>query len=125
MASWTPAELDEIESTDEIRVTSPRGDGTLRPFTIIWMARVGDDVYVRAAHGPETGWYRHARDAGSGRAEAGSVARDVRYETVDADDAALAADIDAAYHAKYDAKYPKQYVDPVVGHPDTLRVVAA
>jgi hypothetical protein len=125
MTAWTAAELDAFETAHELRIASRRADGSLRPFVTIWMARVGDELFVRPAHGPETGWHRRAVAAGAGRIEAGAGARDAVFEATDLDQADA---IDAAYHAKYDAHYPKQYVDPVVSDVSrglTLRVVPA
>jgi hypothetical protein len=118
--TWTRAELDEVGHADELEISSRRPDGSLRPYVTIWVVRDGDDLYVRSAHGATNGWYRRALAAGTGRIKAGGVERDVTFDP--ADPAANAA-IDDAYHAKYD-KYPKQYVDPVVGHGYTLRLIA-
>jgi hypothetical protein len=129
MASWTAAELDEIERADELHLASRRADGSLRRPVTIWMVRVGDDVYVRGARGEATVWNRRAREAGSGHVTTtGGIDRDVLYEPVDALDADLADAITDAYNAKYAPKYPRPYIDPVVGPaslPTTLRVVAA
>ena len=86
--------------------------------------RVGDDLYVRSAHGPDNGWFRRAKASGRGRIQAGGVERDVTFEPADG---APQDAIDAAYHAKYD-QYGPAIVGPVVGpqaHPVTLRVVPA
>ena len=126
MASWTPAQLDAIDTDDELTIASRRPDGTLRPPVTIWMVRVGDDVYVRAAHGAATGWNRRAHDAGAGHVRVGS-AIDLDATFVPAD-RALDQAISAAYDAKYDGKYPRQYIDPVVSAdslPTTLRVIPA
>lgn len=122
--AWTPAELDEIDTDHELRISSQRPDGTLRSPVTIWMVRVGEDVFVRAAHGAGTVWNRRARESGAGHVQAGSgIDHDVRFETPDPglDDA-----VTRAYESKYGTRYPRQYVDPVVGPeslPTTLRVV--
>jgi hypothetical protein len=122
--TWTEAQLAAVGAADELRITSRREDGSLRPWVTIWAVRAGDGLYVRSAHGTANGWYRRALVRHEGRIDAGGVEEDVRFEEVPADDH---ADVDAAYHAKYDG-YPKQYVDPVVS-PDswaaTLRLVRA
>jgi len=124
--TWTPAELTEIDAEDELRIASRRADGSLRREVIIWMVRVGDDVYVRAAHGAETGWNKRAHAAGAGHVRVGSVVvRDAVFEPVGT---TLEREITAAYDAKYDGKYPRQYIDPVVSPesiPTTLRIVPA
>ena len=57
MSGWTPDELDAVDRADEVAVTSRRADGTLRGYVTIWAVRVGDDIYVRSAYGPENGWF--------------------------------------------------------------------
>jgi hypothetical protein len=57
-AMWTSDELDKIGATEELRIASLRRDGTLRKPVIIWVARVGDDIYVRSAYGPDVAWLR-------------------------------------------------------------------
>ncbi len=122
MAGWTSAELAAVRGTDEVRVSSYRPDGTLRPFVTIWAVQVDDDVIIRSARGPQNGWFRRARSGGTGRFETTGVARDVRFEAADDLDPAR---VDAAYHAKYD-RYEPQIVGSVVGPQAvevTLRVV--
>lgn len=122
--TWTEAQLAAVGAADELRITSRREDGSLRPWVTIWAVRAGDGLFVRSAAGRGNGWYRRALVRHEGRIDAGGVEEDVRFEEVPADDHAA---VDAAYHAKYD-HYPKQYVDPVVS-PDswasTLRLVLA
>ena len=109
---WTDDELERIGSADELLISSRRNEGSLRKFIRIWVVRHGDDLYVRAAFGPETGWFVRALASGEGRIRAGGVERDVAFERP-ADDA-VDADIDRAYHAKYD-RYGARMVAPVVG----------
>ena len=122
MAVWTPDELDRIGGATELRIASRRADGTLRRETTIWHVRSGDDLYVRSAHGPQNGWFRAAKAAGSGSVSAGGVDKDVTFEPADP---AVRDALDAAYHAKYD-RYGPSPVAAVTG-PDvletTLRVV--
>ena len=122
MTAWTADELDLIGPADEIQVASRRADGSLTPYVTIWAARLGDDLFVRSAYGPDNGWYRRARVSGAGRIRAPGVERDVDYLEPDhAVDVALSG----AYHAKYD-RYGRGIVGTVVS-PDaeraTLRVV--
>ncbi|MFJ3408156.1 DUF2255 family protein [Promicromonospora sp. NPDC090134] len=120
--SWTEQELKQVDGTDELQVSSYRPDGTLRPYVIIWTARLGDGVYVRSAYGPDNGWFRRAKASGSGRVRVGGVERDVRFEVPDD---GVHAPLDDAYRAKY-ARYEKRIVDTVVGPAvvgTTLRVV--
>ncbi|RHA40759.1 DUF2255 family protein [Cellulomonas rhizosphaerae] len=103
MSAWTAADLARVDEADELRISSYRPDGTLRPGVTIWAARVGDDVYVRSAQGPGNGWFRRAVAAGRGHVSVGGVETDVDFATPDD---AVHADLDAAYHAKYDRYGP-------------------
>lgn len=123
MTSWTADELNRVGGTDELQIASTRADGSLRRYVTIWVVRVGSDIYVRSAHGPDNPWYRRAAASGTGRIRAGGVEKDVSFAAVD--DTELQHEIDAAYHAKYD-RYPKEFVDPVVGehsYEATIRLV--
>ena len=82
----------------------------------VWFARVGGDLYVRSAHGPENGWFRRALASGEGRIRGRGIERDVAFE-VPASDVHDA--LDAAYHAKYD-RYGEAMVRTVVS-PDATR----
>jgi hypothetical protein len=45
MASWSATELSTVETTDELRISSSRGDGSrTRPVTI-WAVSVGDSAF--------------------------------------------------------------------------------
>ena len=115
--TWTADELAGIGRAEELRLATVRLDGTLRPFVTMWVVRVGDDLYVRSAYGPDSPWYRRALASGAGRIRAGDVERDVTFS-----EAAPGAHpaIDAAYHAKYD-RYGPRIVGSVVG-PEAHRV---
>jgi hypothetical protein len=122
MTTWTAHELAGLDAHDEIGVASTRTDGSLRPFVTVWFVRVGDDLYVRSAHGPENGWFRRALASGEGRVRGGGVERDVVFEEPAPD---VHPALDDAYHAKYD-RYGKGMVRTVVS-PDaarsTLRII--
>lgn len=123
MSGWTEDELRRIGAAEELELASRRADGTLRRYVTMWMVRTGDDVYVRSAYGPDSGWYRHAQAGRTGRIRAGGVEADVTFAT--ADPAAQAA-IDDAYHAKYD-RYGPRIVGSVTGaaaYAVTVRLVA-
>ena len=123
MTGWTPDELGRLERADELRVSTPGRDGSVRPPVTIWFARVGDEVYVRTAHRPASAWFRRAQASGVGHVSAGGVEKDVSFA---APDAAVHTELDAALHAKYD-RYGPGPVGSIVG-PDvvdlTLRVDA-
>jgi hypothetical protein len=109
--TWTDDDLAAIGTAEELELASHRPDGTLRPFVTMWVVRVGDDLYVRSAHGPGNGWYRRAVASGTGRICAGGIERHVTFATADP---GLHGDVDAAYHAKYD-RYGPRIVGTVVG----------
>jgi hypothetical protein len=121
-AAWSSDELDRIGTAEELQLASRRADGTLRPFVTMGVVRVGDDVYVRSAYGPDNGWYRRAKQSGAGRIQAGGVQADVAFGQAPQ---GVGAEIDAAYHTKYD-RYGPRLVGTVVGddaHTVTVRLV--
>ena len=71
---WSRDELDDLGEATEVELASYRSDGTLRPSTVMWAVRVGDDLYVRSAGGPDRPWYRRALASGIGRIRAGGIA---------------------------------------------------
>ena len=111
MATWTNDELTRIGRAEELQVASERPDGTMRPYVTIWVVRVGDELYVRSAYGPDNPWFVRAKASGRGRIRAGGVEKDVTFLEADA---TLHEAIDAAYHAKYDRHGPR-IVGTVVG----------
>jgi hypothetical protein len=72
VTAWTADELARIGRATELDIASRRPDGTLRPFVTIWVVRVGDDVYVRSAHGYANLWSQRALASGEGRIRAGA-----------------------------------------------------
>ena len=111
MRDWTTEELDKIGAADELRIAAWRADGSLRPYTTIWVVRVGDELYVRSYRGRDGDWFRSVLRRPEGRIRAGGLTRDVTFaEPADADQAA----IDEAYRSKY-ARYGASYIDPMVG----------
>jgi hypothetical protein len=120
--TWTSDELSRIDAVDELEIAPRKRDGTLRKPLPIWAVRVGDDLYVRAAYGPATGWHRVARTSREARVRAGGVEKDVTIE--DAGDA-VNDEVDAAYKAKY-RRYAANIVDSVtneVSRSTTLKLV--
>ncbi|MFE6964272.1 DUF2255 family protein [Agromyces sp. NPDC057679] len=111
MSSWTADELDRIGDAEELQLASYRPDGTLRRYVVMWVARVGDELYTRSAYGPDAAWYRHALASGRGRIRAGGVEREVRFEPGDPE---ANVPLDAEYHRKYD-RHGEKIVATVVG----------
>jgi hypothetical protein len=110
MSAWTAEELDKVGSAEELKIAALRPDGSLRPYTTIWVVRVGDDLYVRSYLGRDSDWFRSVLRRPEGRIRAGGVERDVTFvEPGDADKAA----IDQAYRDKY-RRVGSAYVDPMV-----------
>ena len=110
MTVWINDELNKIGTAEELRIASLRRDGTLRKPVIIWVVRVGDDLYVRCVNGREGAWFRGVLTQHEGRIWAGGVEKDVTF--VEESDSGVNAKIDEAYLTKY-RRYP-QYVAPMV-----------
>jgi hypothetical protein len=122
VSEWTVGELGKIGAASELEIAALRPDGSLRPYTTIWVVRVGDDVYVRSYRGRGSGWFRSVLRRPEGRVRAGGVERDVTFEETGGagDDA-----VGQAYRAKY-AGYPSTYVDPMLSEDAaaaTLRLI--
>ena len=110
MTAWTSEELNKIGKAEELRITSLRGDGTLRKPVIIWVVHLGDDLYVRSVNGRTSGWFRGTQVRHEGRIQAGGVDKDVSF--VEETDPDINKQVDAAYLTKY-RRYP-QWVAPMV-----------
>jgi hypothetical protein len=111
MGTWTGDELNKIGNSDELLISSLRLDGALRKPVIIWVVRVGDDLYVRSVNGRTSGWFRGVLVRHEGRIQAGGIAKDVAF--VEVVDPAVIAQVDTAYRTKYRSQ-PAQYVDPML-----------
>lgn len=110
MTSWTPGQLDAIGAADELDIAALRPDGTWRPYTTIWVVRVGDGLYVRSYRGQDGAWYQAAQRRPEGRIRAGGAEYDAAFQRptgVDEDA------IDAAYRTKY-GRYGASYLDPML-----------
>ena len=79
MTTWTSDELSRIGQVEELKIASTRPDGTMRPYVTIWVVRVGNDLYVRSAYGPNNPWFVRAKASGAGRIRAGSLECDVPF----------------------------------------------
>ena len=110
MTAWTREELNKIGSAEELQIASLRKDGTLRKPVIIWVVRVGDDLYVRSANGRTSAWFCGTQTRHEGHIRAGGVEKDVTF--VEETDPGINDLIDTAYLTKY-SRYP-QYVAPMV-----------
>ena len=122
LSAWTSTELDKIGRTDELEIQSRRRDGTLRTPVTIWVARVGDDLFVRSVNGRESGWFRGTQERHEGRIKAGGVEKDVTFEDADP---SVNEDVDRAYREKY-RRYAASIVKTVLtprARAATLRLV--
>ena len=57
-SGWTTDQLDRIGDAQELRIAGRRRDGSLRKPVIVWMVRVGDDLYTRSVNGSDAAWFR-------------------------------------------------------------------
>jgi hypothetical protein len=99
MTTWTSSELNKIEKAEELQIASLRADGTLRKPVIIWVVRVGDELYVRSVNGRTSAWFRGVESLHEGQIRAGGVVKDVTF--VEVSDSKINDQIDAAYVTKY------------------------
>jgi hypothetical protein len=99
--SWTTEQLAGIDAALEIEIAVRRADGTLRPWTPIWVVHVAGDVYVRTWYRRDTGWFGDALRERRARVRILGVEVDVHIEDVGVGSSGLRADVDAAYRAKY------------------------
>jgi len=110
MTKWTNDELNKIGTAEELRIAGLKADGTLRKPVIIWVVRVGDELYVRSVNGRTSGWFRGVLVRHEGRIQAGGVQKDVIF--IEETDHTINDKIDEAYLTKY-GRYP-QWVAPMV-----------
>jgi hypothetical protein len=102
---WTSDQLDRISEAQEMRIAGRRRDGSLRTPVIVWMVRVGDDLYTRSVNGADAAWFRGTRVRHEGHISAGGVDVGVDFLDVDGDENAINDAVDAAYRSKY-GHYP-------------------
>ena len=99
MTTWTSDELRKIATAEELLIASLRRDDTLRKPVIIWVVRLGDDLYVRSVNGRTSAWFRGVQTRHEGHIRAGGVDKDVTF--VEETDSDINDQIDAAYVTKY------------------------
>jgi hypothetical protein len=99
--SWTPEQLALVDAARELEIAVHRADGTLRPWTPIWVVRVGGDVYVRTWYRRDTGWFGLALSTRRARVRVPGIEVDVRIEDVGVGPPGVREDVDAAYRDKY------------------------
>ncbi len=99
--TWTPEQLNLIGSAHELQIAVCRTDGTLRPWTPIWVVCADGEVYVRTWYRRSTGWFGLVLATKRARVRVPGVEADVNVEDVGAGPARLCSAIDDAYRAKY------------------------
>ena len=108
MPSFAPDDLDLIERTPDLYVAPFREDGTTYgTFTQTWALVVDGRVYVRAANGQASRWYRAALAQAAGRVRVGDRVFDVAFERA-------GSEVDDAIDAAYEAKYPGSSAVPIM-----------
>jgi hypothetical protein len=125
MTSWTTEELSRIADSDELQISTPKNDATMRRPVPVWVVRHGDALYVRSVRGEDGAWYRGARDHGRGHISVGAIDTDVSFVPIT--DRDVNAGIDAAYRDKY-ARYEPRFLDPMIvprAQATTLELVPA
>jgi hypothetical protein len=75
----------------------------LRNPVIVWIVRLGDDIYIRSVNGRDAAWFRGTQVRHEGRILIGGFERDVSF--VEEADAGINNKIDAAYRSKF-RRYP-------------------
>jgi hypothetical protein len=99
MTTWTKEELNKIGNADELQIAALRSDGTLRKPVIIWVVRLGDELYVRSVNGRTSAWFRGVQVQHAGRIWAGGMEKDVTF--MEEAGPEINKKIDAAYATKY------------------------
>jgi hypothetical protein len=111
MTTWTSDELNKIGKAEELQIASLRTDGTLRKQVIIWVVRLGDDLYVRSVNGRTSVWFRGVQTRHEGHIRAGGVEKDVTFmEEVGPE---VNDKIDAAYRTKY-RRYAASIISSII-----------
>ena len=103
MNGWTKDEIAAIGAAEELRIAGRKSDGSLRKDVIIWVVRIGNELFVRSVRGRASGWFRGVLPALLGHIKAGGVSADVAFEEVS--DPNLQQQIDAEYKQKYTHVY--------------------
>jgi hypothetical protein len=110
MTTWTSEELDKIGNAEELEIAPLRRDGSLGKKVIIWVVRVGDDLYIRSYRGRAGAWFLGALARHEGRIWAGGLEKEVSF--LEETGTGINDQIDSTYRSKY-RRYP-QYVDPMI-----------
>lgn len=108
MSAWSTDDLRAIAENDDLFVSPLREDGTTYGTpTQTWALIVDGDVYVRAANGPQSRWYRAAISQKAGRVRVADKNYEVTFEPA-------GDDVSGAIDAAYEAKYPGSTAVPIM-----------
>jgi hypothetical protein len=119
MSAWTADDLNAIEGNADLFVSPFRDDGATYGTPTQTRALVVDgDIYVRAASGADSSWYKAAISQGAGRVRVADADYDVTFKRASED---VADAIDAAY----EAKYPDSSAVPIMQSPSRARAIAS
>ena len=110
MNGWTDNELASTGAVHEVGIALYLEDGTLRRYTIIWVVRVADNLYVRSWRGRSGGWFRVLWNVLRAAFEPVGLEYDVTFEKPGD---GLHSAIDQAYRRKY-ALASDTYVQPMI-----------
>ena len=123
MTAWTGEELNQMGNAEEMEISSLRQDGTLRKQVIIWLVRLGDDLYVRCAYGRSGAWFRGALTCHAGHVSADGINKDVTF--VEETDPVLNDRLDEVYRVKY-RRYPPsvEHINSAEARTAAIRLVA-
>ncbi|MEP9394691.1 DUF2255 family protein [Gordonia sp. VNK1] len=99
--AWDTAALRQIAAAHELRISTPRADGTMRTDVPIWVVEVDGSVFVRTWHRRDTGWFGAAVRTGTALLRIADWEREVAVADVGAADAGTRTAVDAAYRSKY------------------------
>jgi hypothetical protein len=99
MMTWTDDELMQIGDADELEIAVRRKNGTLRKPVIIWVVRVGDQLYIRSYMGAAGAWYRAVLASHHGHIRVGGLEKDVKL--LEEPGSIINDQVDAAYRSKY------------------------
>jgi hypothetical protein len=98
---WSEHELELIGTARELEIAVERADGTLRPWTPIWVVRANDQVYVRTWYRRDTGWFGAALRSARACIRVPGLETGVVVSDVGEGPAGLRDSVDAAYGSKY------------------------
>ena len=121
MMTWTDDELMRIGDADELEIAVCRRDGTLRKPVIIWVVRVGDQLYIRSYMGAAGAWYLAVLASHQAYIRAAGLEKDVKL--LEEPVSIINDQVDAAYRSKYQhSPYMAAMVTPEV-RATTLKLV--